>query len=238
MADCWVVAMMLDSRRNASCLCILDAARIEAGPVAQLWLRHHVPHGLHGCWETETRSTDPTEVVRDARAARQLSRAPGRLFAYQGIVVYFSFCPVFEERQDIKTTVIRVDDPRTTVETRPNPNTNPNHTRITLTRLWKSRLREIVRWLSSPSPRSASLEKRASCGIRCMIRCRVPEDISSRRNLPEAASQSNPHHQGMPRGHAPSSRATTPADDHATSPLHAHAHSTRMSHESVWPRRS
>ena len=34
MADCWVVAMMLDSRRNASCLCILDAARIEADPVA------------------------------------------------------------------------------------------------------------------------------------------------------------------------------------------------------------
>ena len=54
VADCWVAAMMLDSRRNASCLCILDAARIEAGPVAQLWLRHHVPHGLHGCWETDT----------------------------------------------------------------------------------------------------------------------------------------------------------------------------------------
>ena len=54
VADAWVAAMMFDSRRNASCLCILDAARIEAGPVAQLWLRHHVPHGLHGCWETGT----------------------------------------------------------------------------------------------------------------------------------------------------------------------------------------
>ena len=31
----------------------------------------------------------------------------------------------------------------------------------------------------------------------------------------------------MPRGHAPSSRATTPAHDHATSPRHGHAHSTR-----------
>ena len=54
VADAWVAAMMFDSRRNASCLCILDAALIEAGPVAQLWLRHHVPHGLHGCWETGT----------------------------------------------------------------------------------------------------------------------------------------------------------------------------------------
>ena len=28
VADAWVAAMMFDSRRNASCLCILDAARI------------------------------------------------------------------------------------------------------------------------------------------------------------------------------------------------------------------
>ena len=53
-ADAWVVAMMLDSSRGASCICVLDAARIEAGPVAQLWLTHHVPHGLHGCWEPGT----------------------------------------------------------------------------------------------------------------------------------------------------------------------------------------
>eukprot|EP00964_Phaeocystis_antarctica_P059358 scaffold35229_cov63-Phaeocystis_antarctica.AAC.1 len=146
------------------------------------------------------------------------------------MVVYFSFCPVFEERLDIKTTVIRVDDPRTTVETRPNPNTNPNHTRI------------IYLSLSiylSHAPVEITLA--GNCPVVVVpqpAKCKVPGDISSRRNLPEAASQSNPHHQGMPRGHAPSSRATTPADDHATSPLHAHAHSTRMSHESVWPRRS
>ena len=47
------------------------------------------------------------------------------------------------------------------------------------------------------------------------------------RTSESSASESNPSHQGMPRGHAPSSRATTPAHDHATSPLHVHAHSTR-----------
>ena len=52
-ADCWVAAMMFDSNRDASCLCVLDAARFGEGPVAKLWLRHHVPHGLHGCWEPE-----------------------------------------------------------------------------------------------------------------------------------------------------------------------------------------
>jgi all-trans-8'-apo-beta-carotenal 15,15'-oxygenase len=52
-ADAWVAAMMFDSNRDASCLCVLDAARFDEGPVAKLWLRHHVPHGLHGCWEPE-----------------------------------------------------------------------------------------------------------------------------------------------------------------------------------------
>ena len=50
-ADAWVAAMMFDADKGASCLCVLDAARIDAGPVAKLWLTHHVPHGLHGCWE-------------------------------------------------------------------------------------------------------------------------------------------------------------------------------------------
>lgn len=27
---------------------ILDAADFSKGPVAKIWLQHHVPHGLHG----------------------------------------------------------------------------------------------------------------------------------------------------------------------------------------------
>lgn len=27
---------------------VLDAADFSKGPVATLWLKHHVPHGLHG----------------------------------------------------------------------------------------------------------------------------------------------------------------------------------------------
>jgi len=27
---------------------ILDASNFSKGPVAKLWLKHHVPHGLHG----------------------------------------------------------------------------------------------------------------------------------------------------------------------------------------------
>ena len=27
---------------------VLDASNFSKGPVAKLWLNHHVPHGLHG----------------------------------------------------------------------------------------------------------------------------------------------------------------------------------------------
>ena len=29
---------------------ILDASNFTKGPLARLWLTHHVPHGLHGCY--------------------------------------------------------------------------------------------------------------------------------------------------------------------------------------------
>jgi all-trans-8'-apo-beta-carotenal 15,15'-oxygenase len=49
-ADTWLAGMMFDSARGVSCLAILDGANLSAGPVCKLWLRQHVPHGLHGCW--------------------------------------------------------------------------------------------------------------------------------------------------------------------------------------------
>ncbi len=54
VADAWFVAMMYDSGRRASCLAVLDCADLGKGPVAKVWMRHHVPHGLHGCWEPES----------------------------------------------------------------------------------------------------------------------------------------------------------------------------------------
>jgi all-trans-8'-apo-beta-carotenal 15,15'-oxygenase len=49
-ANTWLAGMMFDSARGVSCLAILDGAKLSAGPVCKLWLRQHVPHGLHGCW--------------------------------------------------------------------------------------------------------------------------------------------------------------------------------------------
>ena len=31
---------------------VLDAADIAKGPLARIWLKHHVPHGLHGCFSS------------------------------------------------------------------------------------------------------------------------------------------------------------------------------------------
>ncbi len=44
----WLIVLVFDASDQRSCFAILDAARVEAGPVAQLRLRHHVPYGLHG----------------------------------------------------------------------------------------------------------------------------------------------------------------------------------------------
>lgn len=44
----WLFQMVFDSGQNRSFLAVFDARNIEVGPVAKLWLRHHVPYGLHG----------------------------------------------------------------------------------------------------------------------------------------------------------------------------------------------
>ncbi len=46
----FLLAMVFDASRGASSLAILDAADVSKGPVARVWLKHHVPHGLHGEW--------------------------------------------------------------------------------------------------------------------------------------------------------------------------------------------
>ncbi|NER81773.1 MAG: Apocarotenoid-15,15'-oxygenase [Leptolyngbya sp. SIO1D8] len=44
----WVLCLIYNAARQCSDLIILDAQEIEAGPIARLKLKHHVPYGLHG----------------------------------------------------------------------------------------------------------------------------------------------------------------------------------------------
>jgi all-trans-8'-apo-beta-carotenal 15,15'-oxygenase len=46
--DGWVVVLLFNAERERSQLVILDAQKIEQGPIATLYLKHHVPYGLHG----------------------------------------------------------------------------------------------------------------------------------------------------------------------------------------------
>ena len=46
--DGWLVGTLLDSARGRSGIAVLDAQRIEEGPLAQAWLPHTVPLGFHG----------------------------------------------------------------------------------------------------------------------------------------------------------------------------------------------
>ena len=51
--DGWLMALCYDAAAHCSELVVLDAQRIEAGPVAVLPLRKTIPHGLHGNWSNE-----------------------------------------------------------------------------------------------------------------------------------------------------------------------------------------
>lgn len=44
----WVLCLIYNAARQCSDLTILDAQKIEAGPIACLKLKHHIPYGLHG----------------------------------------------------------------------------------------------------------------------------------------------------------------------------------------------
>jgi len=46
--DVWVLATIFNSVDNFSYIAILDGKDIGKGPVAQINLRHHLPHSLHG----------------------------------------------------------------------------------------------------------------------------------------------------------------------------------------------
>ena len=46
----FLLAMVFDASRGSSSLAVLDASNVSRGPVARVWLKHSVPHGLHGEW--------------------------------------------------------------------------------------------------------------------------------------------------------------------------------------------
>ena len=48
--DVWVLVTMLDAVKNRSCVAVLDGRDVAKGPVCRVWLRHHLPHSLHGCF--------------------------------------------------------------------------------------------------------------------------------------------------------------------------------------------
>lgn len=49
----WVLCLIYNAARQCSDLIILDGQNIEAGPVARLKLKHHVPYGLHGSFTSQ-----------------------------------------------------------------------------------------------------------------------------------------------------------------------------------------
>ena len=63
-ADAWLCGMLYDAGRDQSCLCILDAARLESGPVCKIWCHDPMPNGLHGCYSSTLFSL-PTSPTRN-----------------------------------------------------------------------------------------------------------------------------------------------------------------------------
>jgi all-trans-8'-apo-beta-carotenal 15,15'-oxygenase len=50
--DGWLLGTVLDSARDRSGLVVLDAKRIEDGPLATAWLERSFPLGFHGHFAT------------------------------------------------------------------------------------------------------------------------------------------------------------------------------------------
>ena len=48
--DGWLLALAYDPRAHRSRLVVLDARDVEADPIAELGLRHHIPMGFHGAF--------------------------------------------------------------------------------------------------------------------------------------------------------------------------------------------
>ena len=47
----WLVCEVLEGRAERTFMAVFDAAHVEAGPIARVQLRHHLPISFHGWWE-------------------------------------------------------------------------------------------------------------------------------------------------------------------------------------------
>ncbi len=46
--DGWLLTVVYDSAHHRSDVVILDALDLNKGAIARLYLKHHIPYGLHG----------------------------------------------------------------------------------------------------------------------------------------------------------------------------------------------
>eukprot|EP00879_Flechtneria_rotunda_P000885 GHRR01001012.1.p1 GENE.GHRR01001012.1~~GHRR01001012.1.p1 ORF type:complete len:699 (+),score=220.59 GHRR01001012.1:1081-3177(+) len=60
--DGWVLATFYDAEKGKGGLLIFDAADVAKGPVARVWLPHHLPSGLHGSWCDTCFAPDGDEI--------------------------------------------------------------------------------------------------------------------------------------------------------------------------------
>ena len=49
----WLIATTFSATKNKSNVCIFDGRNIKDGPVARVWMKHPLPHSLHGTWVNE-----------------------------------------------------------------------------------------------------------------------------------------------------------------------------------------
>lgn len=48
--DGWLIAQCLDAKSERTFFAVFDANAVDAGPLAKIWLTHHVPMSFHGGW--------------------------------------------------------------------------------------------------------------------------------------------------------------------------------------------
>eukprot|EP00775_Hariotina_reticulata_P008099 gene8099-8292_t len=62
--DGWVLATFYDAEKGRGGLVIFDAANFGDGPVARIWLPHHLPSGLHGSFSSECFAPDSSSETQ------------------------------------------------------------------------------------------------------------------------------------------------------------------------------
>lgn len=51
--DGYVLVQLYKASTHSTDFCVLDARKIDQGPIARIQLKHHVPYGFHGTFTPE-----------------------------------------------------------------------------------------------------------------------------------------------------------------------------------------